>query len=80
VKNCAGYNKYSKGRYFRGEKMFTPTIPTPTFGFKCRTPSGAIAYVTWKFFYPDCSNKNILCNAKAGGWLSAVTVCSQQLF
>lgn len=30
---------------------------------------------TWKVFYPDCKNQNILCNASKGAYVAAITVC-----
>lgn len=36
--------------------------------------------VNMVFYFADCSNKNLLCNAAAGAFLPAVTVCYQTLY
>ena len=36
--------------------------------------------IIWKMFYPNCSVGNSLCNPLGGAYVSAVTVCNQQLW
>lgn len=38
---------------------------------------------SWRYFYPRCSRvlQSLgICNAAAGAWVAATTVCSQRLF
>lgn len=36
--------------------------------------------IVWKMFYPNCSVGNSLCNPLGGAYVSAITVCNQQLW
>lgn len=40
------------------------------------TKNSVTTTVTYKFFYPNCSNNNLLCRAGSGAWVPAVTVCA----
>lgn len=42
----------------------------------------ATTTVKWKVFFPTCPkiNVNNLCNAKAGAYVAAATVCRMRLF
>lgn len=42
---------------------------------RCKKSSGSIVTVTWKLFYPQCPKGVSKCNARAGAYVSAVTVC-----
>lgn len=44
--------------------------------------NGQAAYrtVTWKLFYPNCSNTNLQCNSINGAYVPAITVCLQRLW
>ena len=53
--------------------------------FYCRTPVSATygsvyKYVRWRWFYVRCPKLNSLCNSTSGGYVSAITVCNQQLW
>lgn len=56
-----------------------PELPETPEGLRCLDPNDEIEYVTWEFFYPDCSNRNLLCRKDSGAWVPAITVCNQQL-
>lgn len=60
-----------------GDTQYPPTCMTCTY-----TSNGnkTDRDVTWRMFYPNCPKINMLCNAKAGAYVSAVTVCSMHLF
>jgi len=34
----------------------------------------------WKYFYANCPKTNFMCSALSGAWVSAITVCRQQLY
>jgi len=38
-----------------------------------------ISQVTKKLFFPRCANTNLLCSAKRGAYVAAITVCNQSL-
>jgi hypothetical protein len=66
--------------------MASSGLPTSVYFYcfpgtqKCKKPDGFYTCVTWKFFYPNCTNANLNCNATAGAWLPQITVCTQQLY
>ena len=49
---------------------------------RCKKDNGTYTTVTWRIFYPRCPKVNVqgLCNAKAGAYVAAITVCTQRLF
>lgn len=46
---------------------------------RCKKISGAFYTAGWKIFYPDCRKRLLFCNAGAGGYVAAITVCLQTL-
>ena len=74
--------------------MATPYIAQPanvasslnsTDAFYCKIPSPAGAlweFVNWRFFYVRCPQitAGTTCNSTSGAYVSAITVCNQQLW
>jgi predicted membrane-bound mannosyltransferase len=53
-------------------------VPCTSSQFRCYIGTGYDC-MTWKFFYPNCTNHNLYCNASAGAYVPAITVCTQRL-
>jgi hypothetical protein len=46
---------------------------------RCKKADGTYVTVTYKLFYPACSNANLMCNKTGGAYVAAITVCCQGL-
>jgi hypothetical protein len=48
--------------------------------FDCHVSNGVFKHLKWRYFYVRCPKLSLTCNAKSGAFVSAITVCNQQLW